>query len=139
MGESHTEPRVDPKASNGGFWAHFHYPQKSAGYLEIIRGLAMPHVSFVLFNLNNGMVPRTLLRLGESCHGTLLESEKCDSAGTGTKKSNKKRIKISSSWAPHKNSGHMWSALQCSCNASKLPLSNSNREIHAEQGRTNTP
>jgi len=76
MGESHTEPRVDPKASNGGFWAHFHYPQKSAGYLEIIRGLAMPHVSFVLFNLNNGMVPRTLLRLGESCHGTLLESEK---------------------------------------------------------------
>jgi len=65
--------------------------------------------------------------------------KKCDSAGTGTKKSNKKRIKISSSWAPHKNSGHMWSALQCSCNASKLPLSNSNREIHAEQGRTNTP
>ena len=55
------------------------------------------------------------------------------------KKSNKKMIKISSSWAPHKNSGHMWSALQCSCNASKLPLSNSNREIHAEQGRTNTP
>jgi len=49
---------------------------QSAGYLEIIRGLAMPHVSFVLFNLNNGMVPRTLLRLGESCHGTLLESEK---------------------------------------------------------------